>query len=1163
MKRRILAILLTICMVATLLPTAFAANGATVTTVDEVGENTYWDPATEEFRIYNDYWQDIVTEQPDGYVVDSDNSKLTISSAEALAWFGKQVNSGNTFAGYTVEITQDIDMSGHYWTPIDTATIKWVKNESTGAESWKTVNPQKKLDNVVITGGDAGHTITGIATASGVRGPNQPSQPGDGQNCYYYAAFIGRNDGTLTFKNLTFDKSNIAMTEPAAGISANGSSMCAALVALNTGSLTIDSVVVSNANILAMQKAAAYVAMSTEASSMTITKSEITNCNISAFFQLAPVCGEVWVKTNIVINGLKLENNTLKLIKSDAYGYTEDGEKIYWIYNGNSYLTACDTIIIQDTYAYAFAAEVNGYIYGTVEAAVAAAEDGDTVTLLADATSTVSIPADKKLTLDLNGHNITVTTGCAIVNKGNLTITGSGNVSTTATECAAIANFPGAVANVNGGTYTSDVWYVIKNMGEMVVDGPVTVKKPDGSTNTASLIDNGWVNSEDTVAGENVPAAADTAKLTIKNGSFEGKSGLKSCSVVKNDDYGILNISGGMFDSTNNTGTSNAANIMNWNVAEISGGTFIGSYPICNGKLNGGADEGVLKITGGNFTGVYSLLGENGGSVGGTLTIEGGYFKAPTIIDFQTEYAIEITGGYFTIDPSAYCPTGKTGVPSTEPGYAFTVGEDNTTTEVVAAAGKPDVDESKLDKALTDAQKTAITNAAASVTAQTGVLEAAAKQEAAKVEDKQVEAAKKQLEDSAVATTGATITVYAQTYLAVTPTKAAPSGSTYTSVTFDIQPMVRLVATTATSAADIQLEAEAGKPQNAVVLNGSEKELDTIQTMEISIELPTGFTDNTNTVYVQHKGYEYEATVAQDANGKYIATFTNPHGFSEFTITKDSISVAQIGETKYTRFEDALAAVQNGETIKLIGNIESTTAFPVSRNVTFTIAYNGMRKPTLAAGTGYTMTKVDGTGSATYTFSYVYTGTTPAQGLPFTDVSKDSPYYDGIRFVYEKGIMKGVTPTTFEPGTAVTRGMLVTLLYRNEGSPAVTGVSFSDVAAGRYFTDAVAWAAKNGIVTGFSDGTFRPDAPVSRQQLAVILFRYAGYKGMTAVTLEENLNGFTDESAISGYAISAMNWAVGQGLINGFSDGSVRPTEGANRAQTATVLMRLLQNVLG
>ena len=386
-------------------------------------------------------------------------------------------------------------------------------------------------------------------------------------------------------------------------------------------------------------------------------------------------------------------------------------------------------------------------------------------------------------------------------------------------------------------------------------------------------------------------------------------------------------------------------------------------------------------------------------------------------------------------------------------------------------------------------------------------------------------------------------------------------------IVLDIQPMTRVVAstvdTTASGAETLKVagEVEQGETPNAVALAGSEKKLN-IQTMEISIELPDGFADDsTKVVYVQHKGYEYEAAVAKNSEGKYVATFTNPHGFSEFTITKNSISVAQIGETKYTRFEDALAAVQNGETIKLIGNIESTTAFTVSRNVTFTIDYNNMWQPKLAAGAGYTMTKDEATN--TYTFSYVYSGTTPAQGLPFTDVSKDSPYYDGIRFVYEKGIMKGVTPTTFEPGTAVTRGMLVTLLYRNEGSPAVTGVSFSDVAAGRYFTDAVAWAAKNGIVTGFSDGTFRPDAPVSRQQLAVILFRYAGYKGMTAVTLEENLNGFTDESAISGYAISAMNWAVGQGLINGFSDGSVRPAEGANRAQTATVLMRLLQNVLG
>ena len=296
-------------------------------------------------------------------------------------------------------------------------------------------------------------------------------------------------------------------------------------------------------------------------------------------------------------------------------------------------------------------AEVDGTGYTSLADAVAAA-DGKTIKLLKDVTENVTIPADKTITLDLNGNDITVNDGCAIVNKGTLTITGSGNVTTSANGSAAVANFPDAAVNLNGGTYSSSSWYVIKNMGGMVIDGPVTVKKPDGSTDTSSLIDNGWVNGSDTVASESVTAQANKAKLTIKNGAFEGKSGSASCSVVKNDNYGVLEITGGTFDSTNNVETSNATTILNWNVATISGGTFKGSYPISNGSYKNEADLGLLTISGGDFIGTSSLFGQaQGGTSGaGKVTITDGSFKAPQFGAF--DYAVEISGGTFSFDPS-------------------------------------------------------------------------------------------------------------------------------------------------------------------------------------------------------------------------------------------------------------------------------------------------------------------------------------------------------------------------------------------------------------------------------------------------------------------------------------------------------------------------------
>ena len=297
-------------------------------------------------------------------------------------------------------------------------------------------------------------------------------------------------------------------------------------------------------------------------------------------------------------------------------------------------------------------AEVDGTGYTSLADAVAAA-DGKSIKLLKDVTANVTIPADKTITLNLNGNDITVNDGCAIVNKGTLTVTGSGNVTTSANGSAAVANFPDAIATLNGGTYSSSNWYVIKNLGTMTIDGHVTVKKPDGSTDTSSLIDNGWYGNATNDLSQPYPTSSVEVKLTIKNGAFEGKSGSASCSVVKNDDYGVLEITGGTFDSTSNTGTSNATTILNWNVATISGGTFKGSYPISNGAAyNNEADQGLLTISGGNFIGTSFLFGQAQGSTSGAgkVTITDGSFKAPQFGAFN--YAVEISGGTFSFDPS-------------------------------------------------------------------------------------------------------------------------------------------------------------------------------------------------------------------------------------------------------------------------------------------------------------------------------------------------------------------------------------------------------------------------------------------------------------------------------------------------------------------------------
>ena len=180
-------------------------------------------------------------------------------------------------------------------------------------------------------------------------------------------------------------------------------------------------------------------------------------------------------------------------------------------------------------------------------------------------------------------------------------------------------------------------------------------------------------------------------------------------------------------------------------------------------------------------------------------------------------------------------------------------------------------------------------------------------------------------------------------------------------------------------------------------------------------------------------------------------------------------------------------------------------------------------------------------------------------GLPFADVSGSDWFYNDVRYVYEKGIMDGTGIDRFSPNAPLTRAMIVTILYRMAGSPSVSGSSdFTDVAAGKWFAKAVAWAAANGIVNGYGSGLFGPNDPVTREQLAAILYRYAVYGGMTAVTLEENLGGFADTAQLSAYAIQAMNWAVGQGLING-SGSNLVPKAQATRAQVAAIIHRYLE----
>ena len=185
----------------------------------------------------------------------------------------------------------------------------------------------------------------------------------------------------------------------------------------------------------------------------------------------------------------------------------------------------------------------------------------------------------------------------------------------------------------------------------------------------------------------------------------------------------------------------------------------------------------------------------------------------------------------------------------------------------------------------------------------------------------------------------------------------------------------------------------------------------------------------------------------------------------------------------------------------------------------------------------------------------------PEVKLPFTDVSTSDWFYDDVAFVYENGLFSGTDSRSFSPNASMTRAMLVTVLYRLEGESTVTGrSSFTDVRSGAYYEKAVIWAAANGIVTGTDSTSFSPDAKVTREQLAAILYRYAQYRKLDT-DASAKLNSFTDADSVSAYASEALGWAVSEGLINGAS-GKLMPKGDATRAQVAAILHRFVKNVL-
>ena len=294
------------------------------------------------------------------------------------------------------------------------------------------------------------------------------------------------------------------------------------------------------------------------------------------------------------------------------------------------------------------------------------------------------------------------------------------------------------------------------------------------------------------------------------------------------------------------------------------------------------------------------------------------------------------------------------------------------------------------------------------------------------------------------------------------------------------------------------------------------------------------------------------ATITAKAGDKsdtctvYVTTYTPPAN-PNYKIT--------IGDMENGSITADPTAAKSGATVTLTATPDEGYAVG---SISVTDRFGDAVAVTEQADGTYTFVMPDGQVSVDATFVQTEA---PAPAEPFPDVDENDWFYDEVVYVYENGLMNGVENNRFAPNTATNRAMLATILYRLAGEPAVSGeMPFTDVSAGTWYTNAVLWAAQNGIVNGIGENQFGPMGTLTREQLVTMLYRYAEAEGYD-VSAAADLSGYPDAGKVQPYAQEAMSWAVAEGIVEGMDDGTLNPAGNATRAQIATILMRFCEGV--
>ena len=831
-------------------------------------------------------------------------------------------------------------------------------------------------------------------------------------------------------------------------------------------------------------------------------------------------------------------------------------------------------------------AQVEGDYFASLDSAFAAAEEGSTVQLLRNTTYNNRINVEKDVILDLGGYTLTSETSHSFVVYPSKSFT--------------IQN--GTIRNTIG-----TVVFVLKG-STITLDENATLECKDGVSGTNNTDEEGGatfniygdIQSTDIavwIQGPKNTVNIDGADLSAnyfavyQNGSFGGNTyTIRNSTIFNGEEAGPA-----IYISNSKTNTENEN--QGWQTLTVEDSTITGpsgievkftNATIRNSTITATAEEPTFdQYNNGSTSGGFAVVATdntmepNDPAPEGIIEINGGYYSGlvglGSIVDLEEypdfkETTYEIHSGYFTSDPSEYLAEGKVAVESDEPGYNYMVAEANTEAPAEVVTAEPDANVSESitgeeDKEAAEAIQSALDANVVSGDGLTAAANTVAKNNTVTTNTEVLKQLNEVLPSGSEEATVKNTTIVIQPYMDISIDAVDMAAKT---VTLDITPMYRTVATTANLSEDSNEEiilSGSGEEEtvNAVQI-GTAQPLTVNNTVTVTIPLPEKFAQEADELFVRHvksdnRVYFYTGSVEDN-----VLTFTNPNGFSEMTISKTNGAVAEIDGVGYATLTQALSEAQDGDTVTILEDGLTATMSGSERSITLKDGTNDGDSNSISLIINGQKIEIKDGETETFTYTPPTGGGTPSEPeeptWPFTDVTEgDDWFYDAVAYVYENGIMAGTSETTFEPGMLLDRAMAAQLFYNLEGKPAVTGDStFTDVTSGHWAVDAITWAAQNDIVAGIGGNLYDPDSNVTREQFAVMLYKYARFKGYD-LTATGDLTQFPDAGSISSWAETALSWANGKGLINGHENGTIDPKGSTIRAQAASIMANFDQNV--